>query len=54
MSRALREQELDAWKRLIIVMGHEINNSLAPIESIAENLQRPSRASPAPTIGSTT
>jgi two-component system nitrogen regulation sensor histidine kinase NtrY len=39
MSRALREQERDAWKRLIRVMGHEINNSLAPIESIAENLQ---------------
>jgi signal transduction histidine kinase len=39
MSRALREQERDAWKRLIRVIGHEINNSLAPIESIAENLQ---------------
>lgn len=39
MSRALREQERQAWKRLIVVMGHEINNSLAPIESIAENLQ---------------
>jgi nitrogen fixation/metabolism regulation signal transduction histidine kinase len=38
-SRALREQERDAWKRLVRVMGHEINNSLAPIESIAENLQ---------------
>ncbi len=39
MSRALREQERDAWKRLIVVMGHEINNSLAPIVSIADNLQ---------------
>jgi two-component system, NtrC family, nitrogen regulation sensor histidine kinase NtrY len=39
MTRALREQERDAWKRLIVVMGHEINNSLAPIESIADNLQ---------------
>jgi len=39
-SRALREQERDAWKRLITVMGHEINNSLAPIESIADNLQK--------------
>src|SRR5580704_8508936 len=39
VSGALREQERDAWKRLIRVMGHEINNSLAPIESIAENLQ---------------
>jgi signal transduction histidine kinase len=39
MSRALRDQERDAWKRLISVIGHEINNSLAPIASIAENLQ---------------
>jgi two-component system, NtrC family, nitrogen regulation sensor histidine kinase NtrY len=39
VSRALREQEMDAWQRLIRVMGHEVNNSLAPIESIAQNLQ---------------
>ncbi len=36
---ALRAQERDAWKRLVRVMGHEINNSLAPIQSIAQNLQ---------------
>jgi two-component system nitrogen regulation sensor histidine kinase NtrY len=36
---ALRAQERDAWKRLVRVMGHEINNSLAPIQSIARNLQ---------------
>jgi signal transduction histidine kinase len=35
---ALREQEREAWKRLIRVMGHEINNSLAPIQSIAQNM----------------
>ena len=49
VSRALREQEREAWKRLIRVMGHEINNSLAPIRSISENLQgvlaNPERAS---------
>jgi nitrogen fixation/metabolism regulation signal transduction histidine kinase len=39
MSHALRAQERDAWKRLIRVIGHEINNSLAPIASIADNLQ---------------
>ncbi len=38
VSGALREQERDAWKRLIRVMGHEINNSLAPIQSIAQSL----------------
>ncbi len=40
VSGALREQERDAWKRLIRVMGHEINNSLAPIQSISESLQK--------------
>jgi nitrogen fixation/metabolism regulation signal transduction histidine kinase len=38
VSGALREQERDAWKRLIRVMGHEINNSLAPIQSISGHL----------------
>jgi nitrogen fixation/metabolism regulation signal transduction histidine kinase len=38
VSGALREQERDAWKRLIRVMGHEINNSLAPIQSISESV----------------
>ncbi|MCI0572261.1 MAG: ATP-binding protein [Myxococcaceae bacterium] len=35
---ALREEEKEAWRRLVRVLGHEINNSLAPIHSIAENL----------------
>lgn len=39
VSQVLRDQEREAWKRLIAVMGHEINNSLAPIQSIAENLK---------------
>jgi two-component system nitrogen regulation sensor histidine kinase NtrY len=38
VSRALREEERQAWKRLIRVLGHEINNSLAPIQSIAGTL----------------
>ena len=38
VSRALREEERLAWQRLIRVMGHELNNSLAPIKSIAESL----------------
>ena len=38
LSRALREEERQAWQRLIRVLGHELNNSLAPIKSVAENL----------------
>jgi nitrogen fixation/metabolism regulation signal transduction histidine kinase len=40
VSRNLREEELLAWKRLIRVLGHEINNSMAPIHSLSESLQR--------------
>lgn len=36
LRRALREEERQAWQRLIRVLSHEINNSLAPIQSIAE------------------
>nr|WP_217917094.1 ATP-binding protein [Myxococcus sp. AM009] len=36
---ALREQEREAWQRLVRVLSHEINNSLAPIGSIAEALR---------------
>jgi nitrogen fixation/metabolism regulation signal transduction histidine kinase len=39
VSAALREEERQAWQRLIRVLGHEINNSLAPIKSIAGTLR---------------
>ncbi len=39
VSRPLREEERQAWQRLIRVIGHELNNSLAPIQSIAGSLQ---------------
>jgi two-component system, NtrC family, nitrogen regulation sensor histidine kinase NtrY len=35
VSRALREEERHAWRRLIRVLGHEINNSLGAIQSTA-------------------
>jgi nitrogen fixation/metabolism regulation signal transduction histidine kinase len=35
LSRPLREEELKAWQRIVRVLGHELNNSLAPIKSIA-------------------
>jgi len=38
VSEPLREQERQAWQRLIRVIGHELNNSLAPIKSIAGSL----------------
>jgi two-component system, NtrC family, nitrogen regulation sensor histidine kinase NtrY len=38
VSRALREEERQAWQRLIRVIGHELNNSLAPIKSISGSL----------------
>jgi nitrogen fixation/metabolism regulation signal transduction histidine kinase len=39
LSRALREEERQAWQRLVRVLGHELNNSLAPICSIAGSLE---------------
>jgi len=39
VSMALREEEQQAWKRLIRVLGHEISNSLTPIKSIAGSLR---------------
>lgn len=38
LTKALSEQELQAWQRLVRVLGHELNNSLAPIKSIAGSL----------------
>ncbi len=38
ISRALRDEERQAWQRLVRVIGHELNNSLAPIQSIAGTL----------------
>jgi nitrogen fixation/metabolism regulation signal transduction histidine kinase len=38
LTQALSEQELQAWQRLVRVLGHELNNSLAPIKSIAGSL----------------
>lgn len=46
LSRVLREEERQAWKRLIRVLSHEINNSLAPIRSIADSLRSAVRRQP--------
>ena len=38
VTKSLREEELQAWQRLVRVLSHEINNSLAPIKSITGSL----------------
>ena len=48
LSKTLREEELKAWQRLVRVLSHEINNSLAPIKSIAGSLQSILDRQPAP------
>jgi nitrogen fixation/metabolism regulation signal transduction histidine kinase len=37
MTRELSRQEVAAWKRVIRVISHELNNSLAPISSLAHS-----------------
>ena len=48
VSRPLREEERQAWQRLIRVIGHELNNSLAPIQSISGSLVKTLDADPLP------
>src|SRR5688572_4945236 len=48
VSVPLRQQEREAWHRLIRVLGHELNNSLAPIKSIAGSLESIASQDPMP------
>jgi two-component system, NtrC family, nitrogen regulation sensor histidine kinase NtrY len=48
LSQALREEERLAWQRLVRVLGHELNNSLAPIKSMAATLERLLSRTPRP------
>ncbi|MBA2584977.1 MAG: PAS domain-containing sensor histidine kinase [Chthoniobacterales bacterium] len=48
LSRTLREEERNAWQRLVRVLGHEMNNSLAPIKSIAGSLETLIKRDPPP------
>jgi PAS domain S-box-containing protein len=48
LSRTLREEERRAWQRLVRVLGHEMNNSLAPIKSLAASLESLMRRDPLP------
>jgi nitrogen fixation/metabolism regulation signal transduction histidine kinase len=49
LTRPLREQELQAWQRLVRVIGHELNNSLTPIKSITQSLEDLLKQNPLPT-----
>jgi nitrogen fixation/metabolism regulation signal transduction histidine kinase len=48
LSRTLREEQLVAWQRIVRVLSHEINNSMAPIQSIAHTLRALVARNPAP------
>jgi nitrogen fixation/metabolism regulation signal transduction histidine kinase len=48
LTRPLREEELKAWQRLVRVLGHELNNSLTPIKSIAQSLEALLKSDPLP------
>ena len=48
LTRALREEELQAWQRLVRVLAHELNNSLTPIKSIAGSLTQLVNRQPRP------
>ncbi len=48
LSQALREEERQAWQRLVRVLGHELNNSLAPIKSMAGSLSSLLKRDPRP------
>jgi two-component system nitrogen regulation sensor histidine kinase NtrY len=48
LSQTLREEERQAWRRLLRVLGHELNNSLAPIRSMAGTLLHLLKREPPP------
>ena len=48
VSRTLSKEERQAWQRLIRVLSHELNNSLAPIKSLAQSLADLVRRDPPP------
>ncbi|MCU0681975.1 MAG: ATP-binding protein [Polyangiaceae bacterium] len=47
LARPLREREREAFRRIVRVLGHEINNSLAPIRSLATQMGEMLRTEPA-------
>jgi signal transduction histidine kinase len=48
LTRPLREEERQAWQRLVRVLSHEFNHSLAPIQSLSGSLADLTRREPPP------
>jgi nitrogen fixation/metabolism regulation signal transduction histidine kinase len=48
LRHALREEEREAWRKMVRVLSHEINNSLAPIHSISDALRDTLEREPRP------
>jgi nitrogen fixation/metabolism regulation signal transduction histidine kinase len=48
LTETLRAEERQAWKRLLRVLGHELNNSLAPIRSMTSTMDSLLERSPRP------
>lgn len=48
LTQPLREEERQAWQRLVRVLSHEFNNSLAPIQSLSGSLASLVRREPPP------
>ena len=46
LTREINSQEVATWKKVIRVIAHELNNSLAPISSLAHSGQILARARP--------
>lgn len=46
LTREIRRQEVDVWKKLIRVISHELNNSLAPISSLVHSAQTLTKPEP--------
>ncbi|HKF43821.1 MAG TPA: ATP-binding protein [Thermoanaerobaculia bacterium] len=56
MTAELKRQEVDVWKKVIRVMSHELNNSLAPVRSLVHSArllaERPDRGRVIEVLGS--
>jgi PAS domain S-box-containing protein len=48
VSEPLKQEEMQAWKRLIRVIGHEVHNSMTPIKVMVDGLDMLLRRSPPP------
>jgi nitrogen fixation/metabolism regulation signal transduction histidine kinase len=50
LTRELRRQEIDIWKKLVRVVSHELNNSLAPIKSLVHSARIMTRSTDNPKL----